>query len=199
MNNVLANRKGEIPAFREAYERDLVCVIPQFIEARFHPIIESFFNSTLLTQSSYEHPDAIGREIRFINPKMAFFFDSIFHNPDFLALMSEIAGETLLKIIGRPFEILPGEEFQWHGDASSYIRSVGFSLNLSPQPYEGGEFEIRPKADHARTKTIKTNYLDMHVFKVQSTLYEHRICEVKGSIPRRSFSGWFSSKPPSEV
>jgi hypothetical protein len=195
MYNVLAQRKEEIASLKEVFERDLVCVIPQLIEARLHPIIESFFNSTLVQQSNFEHPESIGREIRFANPKMAIFFDSIFNNPEFLAMMSELTGQSLIRSFGRSFEIQPGDEFQWHGDASSHIRSAGFSLNLSPNPYEGGEFEIRPKADHSRTTTIKTGYLDLHLFKVNNVLYEHRICEVKGSIPRRSFSGWFSRTP----
>jgi hypothetical protein len=192
MYNVLAQRRAEIASLKEAYERDLVCVIPQLIETRFHPIIESFFNSSLVKQSNYEHPDSIGREIRFANPKMSIYFDSIFNNSEFLAVMSELTGQNLVGSFGRTFEILPGDEFQWHGDASSHIRSAGFSLNLSQIPYEGGEFEIRPKADHSHTTTIKTGYLDLHVFKVNNVFYEHRICEVKGSIPRRSFSGWFS-------
>lgn len=195
MTNVLANRREEIESLRAIYEREHVCVIPQLIEARFHPIIESFFNSVLMTEIIYEHPESIGRERRFANPKMTIFFDSIFKDPGFLKIMSELTGQTLIDYIARPFEILPGEEFQWHGDASSHIRSVGFSLNLSPEPYEGGEFEIRPKADHARTTTIRTMYLDLHVFKVDNVFYEHRVRMVKGTIPRRSFSGWFSRQP----
>jgi hypothetical protein len=192
MYNISAHKLEEIVSLKEVYERDLVCVIPQLIEARFHPIIESFFNSPLLKQSNFEHPESIGREVRFANPKMTMFFDSIFSDPDFLNVMSRLTGESLIGSIGRLFEILPGDEFQWHGDASSHLRSVGFSLNLSPVSYEGGEFEIRPKADHTQTKTLKTGYLDLHVFKVNNVFYEHRICKVKGSIPRRSFSGWFS-------
>lgn len=195
MSNVLAHRLEEIASLKEVYERDFVCVIPQFIEARFHPIIESFFNSALMTELIYEHPESIGRERRFANPKMSIFFDGVFKDPDFLKVMSGLTGQTLIDFIARPFEIFPGEEFQWHGDASSALRSVGFSLNLSPVPCEGGEFEIRPKTDHSKTTTIKTNYLDLHVFKVDNTVYEHRVCKVNGTIPRRSFSGWFSRQP----
>ncbi len=83
----------------------------------------------------------------------------------------------------------PGDELMWHDDYPDLGRRLAIVLNLSTQPYGGGEFEMRRK--HGET-LLSHRYTDLNsalIFSVDHAL-EHRVRPLSSGGPRRVFAGW---------
>jgi Rps23 Pro-64 3,4-dihydroxylase Tpa1-like proline 4-hydroxylase len=65
------------------------------------------------------------------------------------------------------------------------------SLNLSPEPFEGGALQIR-ETDSKKIlfEIANTGLGNAVVFRVDPRL-EHRVSPVAGKVPRTAFAGWF--------
>ena len=86
----------------------------------------------------------------------------------------------------------------WHTDLDE-SRTLGMSVNLSAEPYEGGVFEIREEgAAPPLTRIANTDPGDAIVFAIEDGL-EHRVTPVKGCVAKTAFAGWFGSDRPYEV
>ena len=184
----------ELAELKSSYLRDHVCVIKKILPMEIAKAINDLMFAKNVIQLSFMHSDNIGVEKRFSGTKLQFYFNSIFTSPEFLETIRQVTGEPVTAQSGRAFEIQPGSGFQWHGDSATHNRVVGFSLNLSPVPYEGGEFQIKALSEPEQISTVKTDYLDIHIFKVNNTMYTHRICTVTGEVPRLAYSGWFKKE-----
>ena len=87
------------------------------------------------------------------------------------------------------------DALDWHDDLAEQQRQLGVVINLSTCPFEGGDFELRPKAagspmlqfKHSRPGT-------MLVFAVRPDI-EHRVTPLTSGGPRRVYSGWFLESP----
>ncbi|NML06201.1 2OG-Fe(II) oxygenase [Sphingomonas sp. G-3-2-10] len=84
-----------------------------------------------------------------------------------------------------------GEAIGWHNDLGVPQRRLAIIVNLSDDPYEGGEFELKDVASG--------NILIRHrhggpgstlIFDVARAL-SHRVLPVTAGGPRRVFAGWF--------
>jgi hypothetical protein len=81
----------------------------------------------------------------------------------------------------------------WHDDSAGGKRLVGISVNLGREPFRGGEFQIRPKAERERIVTIaNTGPGDAIVFRIAPEL-QHRVRPVEGTVPKTALAGWFSA------
>lgn len=88
------------------------------------------------------------------------------------------------------FDAGEGGEFKWHNDLVTG-RRIGFAVNLSAHPYEGGEFMLRRSDDHSISATVQnTGYGDAIFFPIAEQL-EHRVLPLKGTTPRITCAGWF--------
>ena len=112
--------------------------------------------------------------------------------PHFLQAIDDICGcgGKLQRMAGRYMELHPNTDqlIDWHDDGLPG-RRLGFSIDLSPQPFAGGQFQLR----HARTKRmyarVDSQLGDCHLFRIHPTL-EHRITPLTGTTPRCSYAGW---------
>lgn len=98
---------------------------------------------------------------------------------------------------GRIFRMDPaaGHYDSWHDDFLE-ARLVGMSINLSFEPYEGGEFEIRRKKTNTPIGRIANSIPgDASLFRLSSDL-EHRVAPLAGTSARTAFAGWFRSGEP---
>ena len=97
---------------------------------------------------------------------------------------------------GRVYRIVPNSNhyMTWHTDLIEN-RMLGASINLSPEPYQGGLLQIRDcKKGQIVGEATNTGFGDCLIFQIAPHL-EHRITELEGKIAKTAFSGWFKSKP----
>jgi 2OG-Fe(II) oxygenase superfamily len=119
------------------------------------------------------------------------------NDPRFFQLVRHVTGcGDIGSFIGRAYRMVPGAGHydSWHSDAFG-DRLIGMSLNLSPEVYAGGVFQLRDCA----SKTIlieapNTGEGDAIVFRIDSA-FEHRVTGVEGSVPKTAFAGWFMASP----
>lgn len=96
----------------------------------------------------------------------------------------------------RVYEFAPKPEHfdSWHDDDEK-DQIVGLSINLNPEPLEGGEFEIRDCETGEITCRVEgTAFGDAHFFRIGNK-FDHRVLPVTGENPRISCAGWFCPKP----
>ena len=117
---------------------------------------------------------------------------------EFLGLMRSITECQEIKFFsGRVYKMMPiAEHFDsWHSDIGKTHndRLVGMSINLGPNPYEGGVFRLR---DEASGETLcelpNTGQGDAIVFRISPEL-KHMITPLVGTEPKTAFAGWFRS------
>lgn len=83
-----------------------------------------------------------------------------------------------------------GHYYPWHNDCGD-DRLIGLSINLSPEPYTGGVFQLRRKGEsELRFTHHNTGLGDAMLFRVRRDL-EHHVTRVEGDRPRLIFVGWF--------
>lgn len=110
----------------------------------------------------------------------------------FLETIDEICGcgGKLRRVTGRYMELHPDTDqfIDWHNDLDP-ARRLGFSIDLSPQPLAGGQFQLR----HAKTKRmyakVDSQLGDCHLFRIHPHL-EHRVTPLTGTTPRCCYAGW---------
>jgi hypothetical protein len=88
----------------------------------------------------------------------------------------------------------PGHYYPWHDDVA-FGRLVGLSVNLSPEPYDGGLLQMRD----AKTGVIiaeASNPIvgDALLFRI-SPQFEHQVTPVTSGGTRTVLAGWFCSHP----
>jgi hypothetical protein len=97
---------------------------------------------------------------------------------------------------GRVYRMLPASDHHdsWHSDAADH-RIVSMSVNLTPEPFRGGELQIRDVATGRVVHEVANRGLgDAILFRIAPEL-DHRVADVEGAIPKTAFAGWFESEP----
>jgi 2-oxoglutarate-Fe(II)-dependent oxygenase superfamily protein len=119
------------------------------------------------------------------------------NDPRFFEFVRQVTGCGLIgSFIGRIYRMVPGAGHydSWHTDTIG-DRMVGMSLNLSPEVYAGGLFQLRERASKAIvTEAPNTGEGDAIIFRIADTL-EHQVTPIEGSVAKTAFAGWFVSKP----
>ena len=95
---------------------------------------------------------------------------------------------------GRIYRMLPGTDhhLDWHTDTHTRNYLVGISINLGPEPYSGGLFQIRDRYSKRITGEVMHHAPgDAHLFSIAPRL-QHRLTPLTGSVPRTAGAGWFS-------
>ena len=118
--------------------------------------------------------------------------------PSFLRFIEAVTSCAPIQIFaGRIYRLSPAENqhFDWHDDViPDDPRVLGLSINLSPQPFEGGEFSIRDvKTKQVFREVRNTGLGDALIFRIASSL-QHRVGPVRGVISKMAYAGWF--EPP---
>jgi len=86
-----------------------------------------------------------------------------------------------------------GHHDAWHSDLAE-DRQVAVSINLSPEPYEGGVLQIRDtRLKQIVSEVCNVGLGDALIFRL-SPGFQHRITEVKGTVAKTTFAGWFRGK-----
>lgn len=83
------------------------------------------------------------------------------------------------------------DALDWHDDLNDPRRHLAITINLSPDAYEGGQFELRNK--HTKTTLFEHRHSEPGsavLFDVSHEL-EHRVLPLTSGGPRCVFAGWF--------
>jgi len=138
----------------------------------------------------------IGTELCLVPGVATGLLQMLFNDPALLDAVEAIAGCRAGCFDGRVYRMSAsgGHHDSWHSDAGE-DRLVAVSLNLSPEPYEGGDLEIRPAAASEATDVVRNAEFGSAVMFRISPALRHRVNALRGSRPRTAYAGWFRSTP----
>lgn len=196
----MATRLFADPAsLRESFERNHML----FFEQPFSPaILDMLMHRAASANFTANHVRNIGdREIEQVQ-SVGSTLNLLLARPVFCTWLEQATGlAPLKKTEGRLAQTRAnaGHDLDWHDDIEDDKRLLAVVINLSDQPFRGGEFLLRRKGE---TEPFHThNYTQpgsMMIFAVRQDL-EHCVTEVISGGPRRVFAGWFmrDAKPMS--
>jgi hypothetical protein len=85
----------------------------------------------------------------------------------------------------------PQHELSWHSDTKDPQRQVGFSMNLTPERFHGGVFELRDRHTlKPLARVHNTGPGDALLFRISSDL-QHRVTAVHDDVAKIACAGWF--------
>ncbi|MBY0517427.1 MAG: 2OG-Fe(II) oxygenase [Bacteriovoracaceae bacterium] len=121
------------------------------------------------------------------------FVKRIMQNKVLIKFVSQMVNiNTLRDCVPRIYKFEPnsGQKFNWHGDNING-RTIGFSVNLTKEKFEGGYFKIRNINDPSIFYEIQNHgYGDAIFFNIGLDL-QHCVTEISGQHARYACAGWF--------
>lgn len=102
----------------------------------------------------------------------------------------------LVRFSGFVYRLEPGSghHHNWHNDVL-HGRRVAMSINLEPEPYEGGVLMIRERESGRIIEEVEnTGPGDAVLFRIDPA-FQHRATAVSGGV-KTAFVGWFRSEEP---
>lgn len=117
---------------------------------------------------------------------------ALFNDPAVFRDVRAITGcDPIAAFQGRIYRMDPGTHHDvWHTDANGNYM-VALSLNLTREPFEGGELRLRERAGgRLRAQVANTGPGDAIVFRIDGAL-EHVVGPVTGRTPKVAWAGWF--------
>jgi hypothetical protein len=164
--------------------------------AVFHDVLEPSLLQSLCgvaRKAAFRQVDleAYGLRGNDLSPSSALPFCITLARPAFMAWLEAIGGgDRIGHIEGHLVEMKPGNSLGWHRDAGLGIRRLALVLNLTEQPYQGGEFELRRRAPREPMLTYHAGTTgSLAVFRLGRNL-EHQVTQVTSGGPRTTFSAW---------
>lgn len=197
--------EAEMKAAREEFARSHCLLLRDFL----HPSVLKRIRKMVESLEFYTREDfdtegkVFARELTLEDRHpLASLMLLLLNQQELFRAIQELSGtkESLRFFRSRVYELKPGSEHydSWHDDHEKE-QLVGLSLNLSLDPIEGGEFEIRNSNDHKVYGRIsESRFGDAHIFDIGPGL-QHRVLPVTGKTGRRNCAGWFCSRPDFQI
>jgi hypothetical protein len=113
-------------------------------------------------------------------------------DPALFAQVEAITGGPRIGFFrGRTYRMLPGVHFSpWHTDAGE-SRIAAFSINLSPEPFEGAHLQVRRAAsDEILTEVDDLEFGDAVLIQISPEI-GHRNSPLVGTVAKTSHAGFF--------
>ena len=114
-------------------------------------------------------------------------------DPAMFDLVEAVTGcEPVGSFRGRTYRMVPGAGHisPWHDDAVQG-RLAAFTINLSPQPFDGARLQIKDVADDELLTEIDDLEFGDAVLIQISGAYQHRNSPLLGTAPKTSYAGFF--------
>lgn len=119
------------------------------------------------------------------------------NDPALLAAIEALTGcAPLSRFDGFVYRLVPDidHHHNWHDDLV-HERRVAMSVNLEPEPYDGGILQIREReSGYIIEEIANTGPGDAILFRIDAAL-QHRATAVTRGV-KTAFAGWFRSAPP---
>jgi hypothetical protein len=117
---------------------------------------------------------------------------ALFHDPGLFAAIRGITGcDPIRSYHGRIYRMDASKHTDvWHTDVNGkYL--VALSLNLTSEPFAGGELHLRDVASkRVYAQVANTGPGDAVLFRLDTAL-EHIVTPVTGPVPKVAWAGWF--------
>ena len=118
------------------------------------------------------------------------------NDPALFAAVEAMTGCTpLTRFNGFVYRLAPdtGHHHNWHNDLVQN-RRVAMSINLEPEPYEGGLLQIRVRETEDVIETVENvGAGDAILFRIDAA-FQHRATPVTAGV-KTAFAGWFRTAP----
>jgi hypothetical protein len=114
-------------------------------------------------------------------------------SPDVFGLVQAVTGGGPLgSFSGRTYRMVPGRGHfsPWHNDAIQG-RVAAFTINLSPEPFEGARLQIKDAEDDQLVTEIGDLEFGDAVLIEISRGYQHRNSPLEGAVAKTSYAGFF--------
>lgn len=169
--------------------------IPQF----FSPELLTFFEKNILNQE-FTPRQSVDDGVQMVFKELG--LENKHTKLMYLLMQDQVLIQNLAQRTGlndlkscasRIYKFIPhgSNTFDWHNDLC-HGRTLGFSVNLTREKFEGAKFMIRKKQDHSVSAEFhNTGYGDAILFKISAEL-EHCVSPLTGSTPRLAYAGWFT-------
>ena len=193
---------ADLARLRDEFERQHCVRLPGLFEPglirQILPRIDRGPFETLLHEHDVgELRVRIKKELCLKDPATASLLNLLPNEPRFFRIVGEITGCGPIGCFhGRVYRMLPGGDHHdsWHGDAADH-RIVSMSVNLTPEPFRGGQLRIRQTATGRIVHEVANTGLgDAILFRIAPEL-DHCVADVEGTVPKTAFAGWFESEP----
>jgi Coenzyme PQQ synthesis protein D (PqqD)/2OG-Fe(II) oxygenase superfamily len=185
---------GDLEELRRQFAEQPYVELPGFVAPALLSIVERAVNAGDFAHRA--HP-GIGEELCLESGPATAACQLVFNDAALLDVVTQIAACSALRCFdGRVYRLEPqaGHYDSWHSDASD-DRMVGFSVNLSRDPFSGGVLEIRRAVSQQAEYAVPSVAFGSAVLFRISPALRHRVTPVRGGAARTAYAGWFRASP----
>ncbi len=197
-DKTLIHSEKVLDTLRDEFDQQHCVVLNHLLTADLAKLTDKQLNLGSFDETTHYTPDgtSFGKE-ETMSDKSSFLTSalSLMLNRDtFINAIRHITGKPEIQSFsGRIYRLHESRKgfLTWHDDSNVKERLIGFSLNLSRSPYEGGHFVIRDKRSQKIFREV--NYKawgSAHIFRIDKNL-EHKVTRVTGDHSRITLAGWF--------
>lgn len=196
-NVAAVSNDSDIRLARDRYQKTHCLKLPDIID---RPLLLRIVELIDDAEVQIDTHGGLALEERFIDSQASIAINFLLNDYGVFKHIEKLTGcDPIGSFIGRCFRTRPtsGNFDKWHDDMDG-SRMVGFSINLTPEKFEGGLLEMRYRdtgeiifheADRERR-----DFGDALLFQLKEGL-QHRVTCVEGTVPRVAFAGWFRATP----
>ena len=184
--------RKERDALRRHFDANMWARLPGALDANLLAEVQGLIKTAMFLP--HVHPEMWPPSVDSImapGPAAAL-LEFLFNDPDIYRDIEAITGcDPVSRFAALLYRMVPeqGHEHQWHNDLM-HDRMIGMSVNLGPESYEGGVFQLRDRASK-RLLAVVENAVpgDAIIFALDPSL-QHRVTRVTAGV-KTAFAGWF--------
>lgn len=184
----------DVHRLRTQFNRSHCIQLPGLLDGKIFEFIQQRIGAAEFTDHTHED---IGVELCMPHNAVLNLLYFLSNDGRFLRLVQQLTGcGPIGAFLGRVYRMVPGSGHydSWHSDDMAH-RKIGMSVNLSPQIYAGGVFQMRAsESKKLVTEGPNVGPGDAIVFRIASHI-EHRVTALEGTVEKTAFAGWFVSEP----
>lgn len=191
---VFSGSPEDFDFLRAQFQRQHWLLLPKFFD-------EQLLNLLLakLQETDYRIVDReTGVELRPVDCTAYLAAELLLNTPSLFRAIRRVTGcDPIACFSGRIYRRPPSDGYfnRWHTDVTDEGRMIGLSINLTPEPYEGGALQIRLAGTRELVCEVNNpGFGDALIFPIDER-FEHRVCEVEGTVTKTALAGWFRSNP----
>jgi len=201
-NEVKIASAEQLEALRHIFDTQHCIVLNELISPNLRPMVANLLQKEqdyVKKVHKRENGSIIGEEFMVSQKNMLYnLFFLLMNTNSFLEIVKSITGcESIKMANGRIYKLDNSDETfdRWHSDiVPSEGRMIGFSINLSEQPYEGGHFLIKNSVTGEIYRNVHYDtWGTAHFFRIDKKL-QHKVSKVTSASPRVAYAGWFYAK-----
>jgi hypothetical protein len=184
---------AELDAAARAFARERKLHLPRFFAPELLDVLLARLSvATFKTRiARLVHPPAV--DLKLDDARLQGSLRWLLSDPELFRGMARLARiERPTYFNGSVYRIQSGSGHRdsWHNDLDGR-RQVAITVNLSEEPFEGGELQMRETASQVPLWTFaNTGRGDALLFAIDPSL-EHCIAPMRGAVAKTALAGWF--------